>query len=179
LHAQACRIAETNLNRIAHPEVVRALEQDLIWALTSCLTAGTPQHRPTIDRHDSQVLVRFEEARTAYPYSLPRIGEICGAIGASERTLQIRCAKLLGMSPLRYLSLRRLSTALAELRRSDTHAAIIEVSKLYGFRDPRHFIADYVGAFGEAPLGFPPDAGDEIRRNSDFAIADGPRGTSR
>ena len=35
LHAQAGRIAETDLNRIVNPAVIRALEQDLIWALIS------------------------------------------------------------------------------------------------------------------------------------------------
>ena len=43
LHAEAIRIAETRLHELNHPQVVRALEQDLIWALVACLAAsGSP-----------------------------------------------------------------------------------------------------------------------------------------
>jgi hypothetical protein len=45
LHAQAARIAETQLDHIRHPEVARALEQDLIWALVNCLAADDSRNR--------------------------------------------------------------------------------------------------------------------------------------
>jgi hypothetical protein len=48
LHAQAARIAETQLDNITHPEVARALEQDLIWALVNCFAAERLQNRPSI-----------------------------------------------------------------------------------------------------------------------------------
>lgn len=37
-HSEAIRIAETRLSRIDHPEVARALEQELICALVNCLS---------------------------------------------------------------------------------------------------------------------------------------------
>lgn len=40
LHAEAIRIAETRLHELCHPQVVRALEQELIWALVNCLAPG-------------------------------------------------------------------------------------------------------------------------------------------
>ena len=43
--SQAARIAETQLDHIRHPEVARALEQDLIWALVNCLAADDLRNR--------------------------------------------------------------------------------------------------------------------------------------
>ena len=40
LHASATRIVETKLENIGHPEVIRALDQDLISTLVACLTLG-------------------------------------------------------------------------------------------------------------------------------------------
>lgn len=40
LHVDARRLAEKKPELIAHPGVARALEQDLIYALVACLTAG-------------------------------------------------------------------------------------------------------------------------------------------
>ncbi len=50
LHGRACRLAETRLERICHPEVVRALEQDLAWALVICLGPTTAIDRITGSR---------------------------------------------------------------------------------------------------------------------------------
>src|SRR5262245_53904278 len=43
LHAETCRLAETKPERIAHPEVARALEQDMLVALVNCLTGDEVQ----------------------------------------------------------------------------------------------------------------------------------------
>jgi hypothetical protein len=40
LHAQACRLAETKPKILTHPEVARAIEQDLIQALAATLTSA-------------------------------------------------------------------------------------------------------------------------------------------
>ena len=40
LHAKACHLAETKPKLLAHPEVSRAIEQDLIHAVVTCLTSN-------------------------------------------------------------------------------------------------------------------------------------------
>src|SRR4029077_13961232 len=61
LHAQACRLAETQAKMLAHPEVARAIEQGLIHALVDCLTTAKVQEcRATQDQH-ARIMVRFEE----------------------------------------------------------------------------------------------------------------------
>jgi len=39
LHAKTCELAQTTPDMIAHEEVARALENDLLYALISCLGA--------------------------------------------------------------------------------------------------------------------------------------------
>jgi hypothetical protein len=43
MHGQAARVAERDVNRLAHPEVARSLEQDLIVALVTSLASGEPR----------------------------------------------------------------------------------------------------------------------------------------
>ena len=144
LHAQAGRIAETKLDHIGHPEVARALEQDLIWALATCLTTGNPQDDPEIRGRHAAMLLRFEEVRASHPDRMLRVPEICHAIGVSERTLRTCCSRVLGMGPGKYQRLRRLKLVCAEIARADgASASIAGVTKRYGFADFRHFVTEY------------------------------------
>ncbi len=152
LHAQAGRIAETNLNHLRHPEVARAIEQDLIWALTTCLATGEPRDVPEVKCDQARILVQFEAVLAAHPCRLLRLPELCSAIGVSERTLRTCCSHVLGMSPGYYQRLRRLKLVRAELLRANsTTASIVEVAGRYGFADLHRFVAEYRNAYGEVP----------------------------
>jgi AraC-like DNA-binding protein len=152
LHAQAGRIAETNLNHLGHPEVARSLEQDLIWTLTTCLATGQPQCNPAAERLQAAIMVRFEAVLAAHPGRLLHIPELCSAIGISEQTLRTCCSRSLGMSAGRYQLLRRLKLAHAELRRADPATlSIAEVTKRYGFADLHRFVTEYQSTYGEMP----------------------------
>jgi len=154
LHAQACRIAETRLDRIGHKEVARALDQDLTWALMTCLAEGKVLHNPTARRHQSGLITRFEAALTAHQHRLLRTPDVCRALGVSEQTLRTACAHVLGMSPSRYQRLRRLKLVRQELLRASPVAeSVAEVVGRYGFTDPGHFLAEYRNAYGERPPG--------------------------
>jgi AraC-like DNA-binding protein len=152
LHAEAVRIAERYLNRIGNPEVARAVEQDLIWALTTCLTVGSPSDDSVVRRQHAQLMVRFAEVLTANPDRPLRISDVCGAIGASERMLETCCLEFLGMDPARYLHLRYLQRVHHALLRADAAAdSEAGIMKRYGFPDPEAFAAAYRDAFGGFP----------------------------
>lgn len=123
LHAEAIRIAETKLSHLGHPEVARALEQDLIWALVTCLTTAEPRGYSAVARRHARILVRFEEALMARADQTLRVPEICEVIGVSERTLKASCSQLLGMAPAQYLRLRRFRQMSAALARADFSGA--------------------------------------------------------
>ena len=108
LHAQACRLAETKPKIIAHREVARALEQDLIHALIDCLTAGDERGLAAAKHRHTEIMARFEDVLAAHDNKQLPMPELCAAIGVPERTLRMCCAEFLGMSPGSYARLRRL-----------------------------------------------------------------------
>jgi len=61
------------------------------------------------------VIARFEDFWAARWHEPLYLAEICAAIGVSERTLRACCQDHLGMSPKRYLLLRRMANAARKL----------------------------------------------------------------
>jgi AraC-like DNA-binding protein len=151
LHAQACRLAETRPKILVHPEVARAIEQGLIDALVTCLAAKASD-QGAARRYCTAIMVRFEALVAEYPNRLLPMREMCALIGVSERTLRSCCAELLGISPSRYVLLRRLKAVRLALRHADPATAnIAEIASAYGFTEPGRFAAAYRAAFAESP----------------------------
>jgi transcriptional regulator GlxA family with amidase domain len=151
LHAQACRLAETRPKILAHPEVARAIEHDLIHALVACLAARTRDGRAA-RRHHIEMMVRFEEVLAEHPNRQLYLPELCALIGVSERTLRSCCAEFLGISPSRYVLLRRLKRVHVTLR--DANPATVSVAEIAtgcGFTELGRFAGAYRSAFGESP----------------------------
>ncbi len=153
LHAQVCRLAETKPRLLAHTEVARALEQSLIQALVACLTgAGARADGPTKRRH-ARIMIVFEEVLADRLSKPLRMSELCELIGVTERTLRSCCAQFLGMSPIRYVLLRRLSRARVALRDAEPDGAnLLELVRGFGFTEFGRFEAAYRAAFSETPL---------------------------
>jgi AraC-like DNA-binding protein len=107
LHGQACRLAETNPEMIAHREVTRAIEEDLLQALVNCLTGKDADHGANAMQHRAEIIARLENF-LASDRAQPSMPEIIAAIGLPERTLRKHCEVFLGMSPTQYARLRRL-----------------------------------------------------------------------
>jgi AraC-like DNA-binding protein len=151
LHGQACRLAETRPKVLAHPEVARALEQGLIHALVTCL-AAKPRDDGAARRHHKRIMVRFEQVLADHPNRQLHLPELCALIGVSERTLRSCCTEFLGVSPTRYMLLRRLQAARIALRDADPATAnVAEIAAGCGFTELGRFAGDYRSAFGEAP----------------------------
>jgi AraC-like DNA-binding protein len=152
LHAAACRLAETRPKTLTHPEAARALEQDLILALVACLTAANAYDDAAAKRHQARIMVRFEEVLVEHlsePLHLPRL---CELIGVTDRTLRSCCAEFLGISPSRYVLLRRLKAVRSALRDADPAiASVAEVAHACGFTELGRFAGAYRNVFGEPP----------------------------
>jgi AraC-like DNA-binding protein len=151
LHAQACRLAETRPKVLAHPEVARAIEQGLIHALVTCLVAKARDNGVARRRH-TRIMVRLEQVLADHPNRQLHLPELCALIGVSERTLRSCCAEFLGISPSRYMLLRRLKAVRLALRDSDpATASVAEIAGGYGFTELGRFAWAYQTAFGESP----------------------------
>jgi AraC-like DNA-binding protein len=68
-------------------------------------------------------MVRFEEVLAEHRNRQLHSPELCALIGVSERTLRSCCAEFLGISPSRYMLLRRLQAARIALRDADPATA--------------------------------------------------------
>jgi AraC-like DNA-binding protein len=152
LHAAAGQLAEDGPEFIANPEAARGLEQLLIHALVECLgTEETSEDRSALRNH-ARILRRFRrvvEENSDQPLYIP---EVCTAIGASDRTLRVCCQEQLGMSPKRYLLLRRMHLARRALRDSAPgKTTVTEIATQYGFWQLGRFAGEYTSLFGEAP----------------------------
>ena len=78
--------------------------------------------------------------------------ELCALIGVTERTLRSCCAEFLGISPSRYVLLRRLKRVRIALRDADPNTAdVAELARYCGFTELGRFAGVYHAAFGETP----------------------------
>ena len=80
------------------------------------------------------------------------VPEICAAIGVPERTLRYCCQDHLGMSPKRYLVLRRLNLAYRALDAAiAAETTVTEIATRFGFWHFGRFAGSYRSTFGELP----------------------------
>lgn len=152
LHAQVCRLVETKPGMIARHEVVRAIEEDLLYLLVNCLTNNEARHAVTSKQRRAEIMARFEQILVSparAPRSIPEIGD---AIGVPERTLQNCCRAFLGISAGRYARLRRFNLIRTALRRADPATASVgAIAKQYGFSELGRFAGAYRTIYGETP----------------------------
>jgi AraC-like DNA-binding protein len=159
LHEATGHLAETAPEVLAAPAVAKAMEQELVCAMVTCLTdtAAAKSCRP----YQQTVMRRFEQMLEANQDEPLYIPEICAAIGVPGRTLRHLCQEHLGVSPHRYLWLRRMNQARRALILADPHAkTVTEIATNHGFWEFGRFAVRYQHLFGEAPsvtLRRPPD----------------------
>jgi AraC-like DNA-binding protein len=152
LHAAAGQLAEDAPAVIAHPEAARGLEQALIEAMIACLSTGEVGEDRSALRQHAAIMRRFHRVVDENPDQALFIPELCTAIGASERTLRVCCEEQLGVSPKRYLLLRRMHLVRRALRESGpTATTVTEIATRYGFWQFGRFAGEYGSLFGELP----------------------------
>ena len=152
LHRQACQLADTKPCFIAHREVARALENDVLDALVDCLTTGVAEDHALTRRRHADIMNQFEDVLAVHLDGPLHMSELCAIVGVPERTLRGCCAEFLGMSPIRYIRLRRLNLVRAALRGSDPAATTVaDIARRYGFSELGRLAADYRTIFGETP----------------------------
>jgi AraC-like DNA-binding protein len=151
LFKEACHLAEAKRKLIERLEVTRALEQEMLHAIINCVSANEAEHNQKRHRHTA-IMARFEETLSQRIDQKLNMPALCAEIGVPERTLRQCCAKFLGVSPTRYLLLRRLNKVRSALRRADPSiATVAEVARNYQFQELGRFAVRYRIAFGESP----------------------------
>lgn len=151
LHTQACDLVRSKPDLMAHREVARSLEQDLVHALVNVLAGGESRSAATRQRH-ADIMVRFERVLARQDGRQLPTPELCAAVGVPERTLRMCCTEFVGRSPAHYARLRRLNRARSALIRSAAATtSIATIARTCGFSEPGRFATAYRTVFGEAP----------------------------
>ena len=152
LHEAMRRIVGHTGQEPRHPEVIRSIEQRAIETMVACLSDGDDVQVDRRCRNHAAVMARFEDWLQA---NLPRpvyLLEACTAVGASERTLRACCQEHLGVSPTKYLWLRRMHLARATLLcASATETTVTTIATSLGFWHLGRFAIEYRTQFGESP----------------------------
>jgi transcriptional regulator GlxA family with amidase domain len=134
------------------PEVLRALESELVHVMVQCLAFGVGLEPTAGDRRHDAIVAQFEEILAANPGRPLYVTEICRAIGVSERTLRASCEQHLGMGPIRFLTLRRMHLVRrALLSAVPSTATVTQIACDHGFWELGRFAMAYRATFGEPP----------------------------
>ena len=161
LHEAAGDLARTAPDILAKPEVARAIEEALVEAMVFCLADRDSDHVSHIGHHRARIMRRLEKALIVTPDEPLYMAELCAQVGASYWMLRDCCLHYLGMSPKRYLWLRRMHQARQALRRAASErTTVTETASDYGFWELGRFSVAYRSLFGESPsttLRRPPD----------------------
>jgi AraC-like DNA-binding protein len=152
LHEAAGHLAETVPDFLAKPEVSRALEQALLEAMVACIASGDAPVICSSAPRRGAVMRRLEDFLEANLDRTIYMEELCKAAAVSYPTLRGYCQDLLGMSPQRYLRLRRLHLARRALRMADpATSSVTDIATDYGFWELGRFSVEYRSLFGESP----------------------------
>jgi len=152
LHEQAAQLAQSAPDVLARSPVARALEEALIHAMLRCLTEGTVIEMDVRAQCHMAAVSKLEEFLEANCDQPVYLSEICAATGVSESTLRRCCHEHLGMGPVRYLWLRRMSLVRAALMRADpATTTVTDIATDHGFWELGRFSVEYRTLFGESP----------------------------
>ncbi len=161
LHELTGNFAKVTPELFALPEVVRAIEQQLVHVLVRCLADGVVSTTNSGNLRHKAIIGRFEEFLEAHPNRPLYLIDVCAAVGAAERTLRAACEEHLGMGPIRYLTLRRMYLAhRALMRQMPFTATVTQIATDNGFYELGRFSVAYRQLFGETPS-------DSLRRPAD------------
>jgi AraC-like DNA-binding protein len=152
LHAAAIRMVANRPQTLIDAEAAHGLEQQLIHGIVECLARGSTDTVTQSRRRHQAIMVHFERLLRDQADRAISITEMCATLGVSQRLLRGLCAQHLGMGPIGYDRLRRMSLVRRSLRRGDDLAPrVAEVARGYGFHSPGRFAVNYRAAFGESP----------------------------
>jgi AraC-like DNA-binding protein len=151
LHTAAERVSIKSPEILCAPEAARGLEQLFIEAVINCISVGRPDEDNAARRNHRRIMQRFHMVLDAEPERELHLPDICALIGATEQTLRRCCREQLGISPKRFLLLRRMQLARRALCAGAPTATVTSVATRFGFWDLGRFASVYRSLFGESP----------------------------
>jgi AraC-like DNA-binding protein len=148
----AIRAVQATPMILASPQATAALEQALVRPMILCMVQGEVQME-SIPRGRRAVIAKRFEATVDGNFDTPLlVPDLCRMIGVPGRTLRALCQEQLGMSPQRFLALRRLHLTRRALLRSDHRSmTVTDIVTGHGVWELGRFAVAYKSLFGESP----------------------------
>jgi AraC family ethanolamine operon transcriptional activator len=136
------------------PEARRALHAEFVHLAARLRRYGAPEHATVESFSRRRQAVRVAEAYLdAHEREILSLADLCAVTDTSERTLEYAFREQLGVTPGRYLRLRRLNGARRDLLAADRGLArVTDVAMRWGFWHLGRFAADYRQLFAERPF---------------------------
>ena len=120
--------------------------------VTCCLSTTEFDTDRAAQRRHQTIMQRFHKLLEANPDRPVYLIEMAEAVGASVRTLMNCCQEHLGMSPKKFLVLRRMHLARQALSMAaPSKTSVAGVATQYGFWEFGRFSGEYKSLFGELP----------------------------
>lgn len=133
-------------------EVARAFAEAATRVLLACLAGEGVKSQPGSTGHRDKIMTKFMDAVEADLDQPLYVTDLCRTVGVSARILRQYCQEALGMSPRRFLTLRRLHLARRALMRgSPAGANVTAIATEFGFWELGRFAVMYRATFGESP----------------------------
>jgi len=133
-------------------ESAYAATEALTRALVTCLTAADASEERTTTYHQARIMARFVEAVDASVDQPLYMTDLCRDLAVSGRALRAYCHEHLGISPHRFLLLRRMHLAhSALLHASPGSTTVTEIATRFGFWELGRFAVAYRALFGASP----------------------------
>jgi AraC-like DNA-binding protein len=152
LQNDVARLARDAPEVLARPGAAHGVEQALIEAMSDCLADIEPVTVTVTQRHREAVVRRFRELVEEDPSASLFMPEVCAEIGVSARIFRRYCQEQMGVSPKRFLLLRRLHGVRRKLvaARPD-ETTVTDVATQFGFWELGRFAVVYKSLFNESP----------------------------
>jgi AraC-like DNA-binding protein len=151
LHRTAMSLASSSPHMFDNHEVVKSLEHDLTLTMVACIAEGDDRRFNRAWYRHRQIMRRFAQWLEMNGDQPAHLLKVCADLGVPVRTLTLCCQEYLGMSPIRYLWLRRMTLARTALLRADSSTTITAVALNFGFLQLGRFAVSYRSLFGESP----------------------------
>lgn len=150
-HARAVAMVRSTPGLLAHPAAAASMEERLIAGMVGALAGPAVEDRAARRRH-AVLMARLAALLDQHRQRPLGVMEICASLGISEWTLRALCHDCLGMSPHRFLLLRRLHLARrALLAGAPGEARVTGIAMALGFTELGRFAVVYREVFGKSP----------------------------
>jgi AraC family ethanolamine operon transcriptional activator len=153
LHHRIMSLVPITPDQRTHSEVARAADQALLTAVIDCLVVDSDDDVQALGWRNSTVLMRrlyklLDESERLPLYPV----DVCAQLGVTARTLHRVCAEHVGLSPRRFLWLRRMQLARQALIVANLGTATVTgIATDLGFWELGRFAGRYKWLFGESP----------------------------